>query len=89
MNPTGFPQVVLYKGSTVYWRSAQWPWQTLAAAATTVSLGIKYDFVYNEEVVSYAYFFDDPSIISRVVVDNSGLFQQLMWNDCDRQWKEH
>nr|POE84511.1 g-type lectin s-receptor-like serine/threonine-protein kinase rks1 [Quercus suber] len=42
----------------------------------------------NEEEVSYAYFFDDPSIISRVAIDNSGLFQQLLWNDGDRQWKE-
>lgn len=82
MNPTGSPQVVLYKGLTLYWQSAPWPWQTLAEA-TTVSLGFKYDFVYNEEEVSYVYFFDELSVISRVVVDNSGLFQQLLWNDGD------
>nr|POF23748.1 g-type lectin s-receptor-like serine/threonine-protein kinase rks1 [Quercus suber] len=76
MNSTcGSPQVATYKGSTLYWWSNPWPWQTsLPSSSTSVSnMGLKYDFVNNKEEVSYAYFFDDPSIISRVVVDNSGL----------------
>nr|POE95892.1 g-type lectin s-receptor-like serine/threonine-protein kinase rks1 [Quercus suber] len=91
MNSTcGSPQVATYKGSTLYWRSDPWPWQTsLASSSTSVSnMGFKYDFVNNKEVVSYAYFFDDPSIISRVMVDSSGLHQILMWNDGDLHWKE-
>ncbi|XP_050288887.1 G-type lectin S-receptor-like serine/threonine-protein kinase RKS1 [Quercus robur] len=87
MNPTGSPQVVLYKGSTLYWRSCPWPWHTSSAAATASS-GYKYYSVNNEDEVSYGYFFDDPSIISRLVVYNSGLLQNLMWNDGDLQWKE-
>ncbi|KAM3749798.1 hypothetical protein ACB098_05G213500 [Castanea mollissima] len=87
MNPTGSPQVVLCKGSTLYWRSAPWPWATSSSSAT-VSSGFIYDYVNNEDEVSYAYSIDDPSIISRVVVGNSGLLQKLMWNDGDLQWKE-
>ncbi|KAF3948802.1 hypothetical protein CMV_025245 [Castanea mollissima] len=87
MNPTGSPQVVLCKGSTLYWRSAPWPWATSSSSAT-VSSGFNYDYVNNEDEVSYAYSIDDPSIISRVVVGNSGLLQKLMWNDGDLQWKE-
>ena len=64
-----------------------WPWQT-SSPATTVSLDFKYDFVNNEDEVSYAYFVNDPFIISRLVVDNSGLLQKLVWNDGDLQWKE-
>ncbi|XP_030944973.1 G-type lectin S-receptor-like serine/threonine-protein kinase RKS1 isoform X2 [Quercus lobata] len=86
INPTGSPQVVLYKGSTLYWRSAPWPWPTSLSAATSSS-SFKYYFVNNEDEVSY-YFFDDPSIISKEVVGNSGLIQKLMWNDGDLQWKE-
>uniref|UniRef100_A0A7N2LUY9 Uncharacterized protein n=1 Tax=Quercus lobata TaxID=97700 RepID=A0A7N2LUY9_QUELO len=73
MNSTcGSPQVAMYKGSTLYWRSDPWPWQTSSpSSSTSVSImGFKYDFVNNKDEVSYAYFFDDPSIISRVVVDN-------------------
>ncbi|KAM3701684.1 hypothetical protein ACJW31_05G193000 [Castanea mollissima] len=87
MNPTGSPQVVLYKGSTLYWRSGPWPWHTSSAAAAASS-GFKYYSVNNENEVSYTYSFDDPSIISRVVIGNSGLLQKLMWNDGDLQWKE-
>ncbi|KAF3954884.1 hypothetical protein CMV_019828 [Castanea mollissima] len=87
MNPTGSPQVVLYKGSTLYWRSAPWPWATSSSSAT-VSSGFNYDSINNEDEVSYAYSIDDPSIISRLVVGNSGLLQKLMWNDGDLQWKE-
>ncbi|XP_050288861.1 G-type lectin S-receptor-like serine/threonine-protein kinase RKS1 isoform X1 [Quercus robur] len=87
MNPTGSPQLVLYKGSTLYWRSGPWPWHTSSSAATASS-GFKYYSVNNEDELSYTYFFDDPSIISRLVVDISGLLQHLMWNDGDLQWKE-
>ena len=49
-------------------------------------MGFKHDFDNKKDEVSYAYFFDDPSIISRVVVDKSGLHQILMWNDGDLHW---
>ena len=88
MNPTGSPQVSLYKGSTLYWRSDPWPWKTSSSAAASVSSVFYNDFVNNKDEVSYAYFLDDLSIISRLVVDNSGLLQNLMWNDDDLQWKE-
>nr|POF05669.1 g-type lectin s-receptor-like serine/threonine-protein kinase rks1 [Quercus suber] len=89
MNPTGSPQVSLYKGSTLYWRSDPWPWKTSSSsAAASVSSVFYNDFVNNKDEVSYSYFLDDLSIISRLVVDNSGLLQNLMWNDDDLQWKE-
>nr|POF15053.1 g-type lectin s-receptor-like serine/threonine-protein kinase rks1 [Quercus suber] len=88
MNPTGSPHVVLYKGSTLYWRSDPWPWPTSSAAAATTSSSFQYYFVNNKDEVSYAYFTDDTYIISRLVLHNSGLLQHLMWNDGDLQWKE-
>ncbi|XP_075666810.1 G-type lectin S-receptor-like serine/threonine-protein kinase RKS1 isoform X2 [Castanea sativa] len=84
MNPTGSPQFVLYKGSTLYWRTGPWPWPLSSSAATS----FKYSFVNNEDEVSYAYFFDDTYIITRLVLHNYGLLQHLMWNDGDHQWKE-
>ncbi|KAL4631927.1 hypothetical protein ACB092_04G014500 [Castanea dentata] len=92
MNPTYVsPQVALYKGSTLYWRSNPWPWPTSSPSSSTsvLNMGYKTDFVNNKDEVSFVYFFDDPSIISREVVDNSGLFHGYMWNDGDLQWKEY
>ena len=85
MNPNGSPQAFFYKGSILH-RSAAWPWQTLSASAR-VSSGYKYDFVNKEDEVSFPYFVEDLSIIFRVVVENSGLLQNFMWND-HFQWKE-
>ena len=71
-----------------YWRQCPWPWHSSSPATAIASSGYNIDFVNNKDEVSYAYFLDDPYIISRLVVDNSGLLQQLMWNEVDLQWKE-
>ena len=71
-----------------YWRQCPWPWHSSSPATAIASSGYNIDFVNNKDEVSYAYFLDDPYIISRLVVDNSGLLQQLMWNEANLQWKE-
>ena len=38
MKPTGSPQVSLYKGSTLYWWSDPWPWQTSSSSSPATSL---------------------------------------------------
>ena len=52
MNPTGSPQVGLYKGLTLYWRSGPWPWHA-SSSAPTASSGFKYYSVNDEDEVSY------------------------------------
>ncbi|XP_059436897.1 G-type lectin S-receptor-like serine/threonine-protein kinase RKS1 [Corylus avellana] len=86
LDPARSPQFFLYNGSTPLWRTGPWLWPSSAAETTTSD--VKINFVYNQDEISYSYFFDDPSVITRVVVDSSGLFQQLMWNDGYHQWKE-
>ncbi|XP_030970820.1 G-type lectin S-receptor-like serine/threonine-protein kinase RKS1 [Quercus lobata] len=89
---SGSPEGFVYKGSTPYWQLGPWPWRSsspaTATATATTSSGYTIDFVKNKDEVPYAYFLDDPYIISRLVVDNSGLLQQLMWNEANLQWKE-
>ncbi|KAE7995517.1 hypothetical protein FH972_000301 [Carpinus fangiana] len=68
------------------WRSGPWPW--ISPAAETGSTDIKTNFVYNQDEMSFSYFLDDPSIIRRLAVNSSGLYQRLMWNGGDHQWKE-
>ena len=85
LNLTGFPQLLLYDGSTPHYRASPRPWNTPVAEP---SLGFTSNFVNNEDEISYFSSLDDPSIITRCVVDSSGLLQQLTWNDGDRQWKQ-
>lgn len=87
LNPDDSRQFFLYKGSTStpLWRTGPWPW---IIATEKTSSDYEANFVSNQEEVSYSYFLNDPSVITRLVVHNSGLLQQLIWNDGDGQWKE-
>ena len=85
LNLTGFPQLLLYECSTPCYRASPWPWNR---PAFIPSLGFNSNFVNNEDEISSFFSLNDPSIIIRFLVDSSGLYQQLTWNDGDRQWKQ-
>ncbi|XP_075666167.1 G-type lectin S-receptor-like serine/threonine-protein kinase RKS1 [Castanea sativa] len=86
INPNGSPQVFLYKGSTPYWRTPYSPGNNVFAA---ISLSYKqFFFVNNQDEISAYYSNDDPSIMSIVVLDNTGLLRDLMSDDGVHQWKE-
>jgi hypothetical protein len=85
LDPARSPQFFLYKSSTPLWRTGPWPW-ILVTEKTSSDYEAK--FVSNQEEISYSYYLDDPSVLTRLMVYSSGLLQQLMWNDGDHQWKE-
>ncbi|XP_065630045.1 G-type lectin S-receptor-like serine/threonine-protein kinase RKS1 isoform X1 [Quercus suber] len=86
MNPNGSPQLFLYNGSTPYRRASLSPGNNVSIA--TSSSGQKFFFVNNQDEISSYYSDDDRSIMTRVVLDNTGLLQKLMWDDGVHQWKE-
>ncbi|KAK4591365.1 hypothetical protein RGQ29_021537 [Quercus rubra] len=86
MNPNGSTQSFLYNGSTSYWRT-QYSLGNNVSTATSLS-GQKFFFVNNQDEISAYYSDDDPSIVTRLVLDNTGLLQKLMWDDEVHQWKE-
>ncbi|KAM4099760.1 hypothetical protein ACB094_05G015900 [Castanea mollissima] len=83
INRNGSPQEFLYNGSTPYWRSTFSPGNNVFTVTNIP--GRKVFFVYNQDEISAYYSDDDPSIMTRVVLDNSGLLQ---WNDGVHQGKE-
>ena len=86
MNPNGSPQIFLYKGSTPYWRSGPWPYPSTPHKIASSSE--EYNFVNNQDEISFSYSVDDPSIMTREVLDNTGLLQKLVWDDGVHRWKE-
>ncbi|KAL4625377.1 hypothetical protein ACB092_05G021200 [Castanea dentata] len=84
MNPNGSPQSFLYNGSTLYWRYSL---GNNVLTETSLS-GFKFFFVNNQDEMSTYYSNDDPSIMTRVVLDSTGLLRYLMWDDGVHQWKE-
>ncbi|KAJ6999635.1 G-type lectin S-receptor-like serine/threonine-protein kinase RKS1 [Populus alba x Populus x berolinensis] len=89
IDPSGFPQLVLYKGQTRRWRGGPWTglrWSGVPQMAATYIFNVT--FVSSVDEVSYSYSINNPSFISRVVVNESGVVQRLTWNDRDQQWFE-
>ncbi|KAF5464307.1 hypothetical protein F2P56_014393 [Juglans regia] len=83
LNLTEAPQFFLYKGSIPYWRTGPWPWRSSA-----IKSNLTVSYINNGDEISYKYFFNDSAIITRIVLDNSGLLQQFVWNDGEHRWKE-
>ncbi|KAG6715116.1 hypothetical protein I3842_05G234700 [Carya illinoinensis] len=83
LNLNETPQFFFYKGSIPYYRTGPWPWRSSA-----IKSNCKTTYINNGDEIAYQYFFDDPTFITRIVVDNSGLLQHLVWNDGEHRWKQ-
>jgi hypothetical protein len=87
IDPSGFPQLFLYKGQTRWWRGGPWTglrWSGVSEMTPTYIFNVT--FVNSVDEVSIFYTMNNPSIISRMVVNESGVVQRLSWNDRDQQW---
>ncbi|KAF7120835.1 hypothetical protein RHSIM_Rhsim13G0165700 [Rhododendron simsii] len=88
VDPQGLPQLVLRQGSTIFYRSGPWDGVRFGGGPplkqnTTVINPI---FVYNTSFVYYTFLNNDGNIISRFVVNQSGLLQHLTWNRGSGEW---
>ncbi|KAJ6925640.1 G-type lectin S-receptor-like serine/threonine-protein kinase [Populus alba x Populus x berolinensis] len=87
IDPSGFPQLFLYKGQIPWWRGGPWTglrWSGVPEMTPTYIFNVT--FVNSVDEVSIFYTMNNPSIISRMVVNESGVVQRLSWNDRDQQW---
>ncbi|XP_048140776.1 G-type lectin S-receptor-like serine/threonine-protein kinase RKS1 [Rhodamnia argentea] len=87
--PTGYPQLFLYKDRAPYWRPGPIiiKWQgSLVRMAN--------DFIYNIIIVNSATEVSlmcaviNASVLSRYVVHESGLIKHFMWHDEEQRWTE-
>ncbi|KAE8689722.1 G-type lectin S-receptor-like serine/threonine-protein kinase [Hibiscus syriacus] len=87
MNPSGFPQMFLYQGSTPLWRSGTWTGQRWNGIPEMTKNFIFNDtFVNTDDEVSFSSDVRNASIISRAVVNETGVFQRLTWNNEAQRW---
>ncbi|CAI0406953.1 unnamed protein product [Linum tenue] len=80
LNPSGSPQFFLYQGTSPYWRSVPWPWES------------NHDFFNdtfdnNEDGIYYSTAIMDSSVYMRAVVDPSGILKSMTWDEGDGRWK--
>ncbi|KAL8032750.1 hypothetical protein ABFS82_13G117200 [Erythranthe guttata] len=87
MNPTGLPSIILRRGSVIQFRSGPWDGVRFGGAPVLQQNTVfKPIFAFDSKKVYYAFENTDQSIVSRFVVNQSGLVNHLMWSPARSQW---
>ncbi|XP_015574240.2 G-type lectin S-receptor-like serine/threonine-protein kinase At1g11410 isoform X1 [Ricinus communis] len=88
IDPTGYPQLFLYKGSLRWWRGGPWTGQRWSGVPEmTRNYIFNASFVNTEDEVFITYgLTTNATIFSRMMVNESGTVQRATWNDRDGRW---
>ncbi|GLT69407.1 hypothetical protein SLA2020_415620 [Shorea laevis] len=88
MDPTGFAQLSLYKGSDRLWWAGTWTgrrWSGVPQMDHSYVI-IIISFVNNEDEVSITWGVTVPSIITRMIVNETGVQQRFTWDAKENRW---
>ncbi|KAJ0256791.1 G-type lectin S-receptor-like serine/threonine-protein kinase [Hirschfeldia incana] len=89
INRTGFPQMILYKGLIPWWRTGTWTglkWSGVPGMARGGSSIFHSSFVNNQDEVSITNSVTDASVITRMMVNETGFLQRLTWVATEKRW---
>ncbi|KAG5516649.1 hypothetical protein RHGRI_037399 [Rhododendron griersonianum] len=90
VDPRGLPQLVLRRGSTISYRSGPWDGVRFGGGPPLTPMientVISPNFVYNTTFVYYSFVNVEDTIISRFVVNQTGLLEHLTWNRGSGKW---
>ncbi|KAJ6846616.1 receptor-like serine/threonine-protein kinase SD1-8 [Iris pallida] len=87
MDVRGYPQLFFWSGSKRIGRSGPWNGVDFSGIPEMTTYNMfTFQFVQNQEEVYYAFGLKDPSIISRLIVNQTGSTQRLVWLDQPKQW---
>ncbi|XP_022565615.1 G-type lectin S-receptor-like serine/threonine-protein kinase RKS1 isoform X1 [Brassica napus] len=83
----GFPQLILYKGLIPWWRAGTWTGQKWSGVpGMTRGYIFNSSFVNNQDEVSITYGVTDASVITRMMVKETGNMQRFTWIARDKRW---
>ncbi|XVE67274.1 hypothetical protein DITRI_Ditri08aG0147400 [Diplodiscus trichospermus] len=87
INPSGFPQLYLYKGSSPWWRAGSWTGRRwIGIPEMTRDKILIYSFVNNDEEASATLWVTNASIFSKVLLNETGIVERLAWNNEGHRW---
>ena len=80
IDPTGYPQVMSYKGSAPLWRAGSWTGKGWTGVPRMINSSISNtSFVNNQYEITIVYGTTDKSILTRHVIDESGTVIRYNW----------
>ncbi|KDP38977.1 hypothetical protein JCGZ_00734 [Jatropha curcas] len=84
----GYPQLVMWKESNIIFRPGSWNGESFTGdPSLKTNPIISYEYDMNENGVYYSYKPQNSKVISRLVLNPSGLVQLLTWNDQAKDWR--
>ncbi|XP_020091493.1 receptor-like serine/threonine-protein kinase SD1-8 isoform X2 [Ananas comosus] len=87
MDPRGVPEFYLYQWSTRIYASGPWNGEEFTGVPDLKSNDmLKFLFVSNPDEAYYTYEIENSSIISRFVMNSSGLLQRYVWINSTQSW---
>ncbi|XP_014508974.1 G-type lectin S-receptor-like serine/threonine-protein kinase At1g11410 [Vigna radiata var. radiata] len=87
IDPTGFPQLFLYRGDAPLWRVGSWTGQRWSGVPEmTPNFIFTVSYVDDEKEVSIMYGVKDPTVLSRMVLEETGHVTRLTWQGRERRW---
>ncbi|KAL6282171.1 hypothetical protein ACE6H2_013100 [Prunus campanulata] len=87
IDPSGFPQLFLYKDQAPRWRAGAWigeRWSGVPKMTNNFIFNVT--FVNNQDELSVVFTITDESIFSRLVLDESGVVERSTWHNQVHQW---
>ncbi|XP_039139884.1 receptor-like serine/threonine-protein kinase SD1-8 [Dioscorea cayenensis subsp. rotundata] len=87
MDPRGDPQLIAWSGSVKSWRSGPWNGIEFSNIPEMSNYkGFQFYFVNNKDEIYYMYDMTDPTIVTRLMVNQSGMVERFMWIESASSW---
>eukprot|EP00257_Ricinus_communis_P021242 XP_015580679.1 G-type lectin S-receptor-like serine/threonine-protein kinase At4g27290 [Ricinus communis] len=83
----GYPQLILFEGSEITYRPGSWNGETFTGAGRKANPIFIHRFINNEIEVYYAYEPANAPLVSRFMLNPSGIAQLFKWEDETNKWK--
>ncbi|XP_059444351.1 G-type lectin S-receptor-like serine/threonine-protein kinase RKS1 isoform X2 [Corylus avellana] len=87
IDPIGYPQLFLNKGATPSWRAGPWTGQRWSGVPEmTHNFIFNVSYVNNQDEVTIVYSVNDPTVLTRMVLNESGIVVRSTWHEV--RWVE-
>ncbi|KAJ3708463.1 hypothetical protein LUZ61_012168 [Rhynchospora tenuis] len=90
MDTQGAPEVLIWDKDQIRYRTGMWNGISFSGLTQMISYGdmFKFLFVWNNDEVWYGFELKSNSTLSRVIMNDAGILQRLVWDPNQHTWNE-
>ncbi|KAB2601100.1 G-type lectin S-receptor-like serine/threonine-protein kinase [Pyrus ussuriensis x Pyrus communis] len=87
IDPTGFPQLMVYKGRDKWFRGGTWTGKRFSGVPEYTTNSVR-NFVNNKDEMYMEITVPNDSVFTRGVLDESGIVKRFIWGAHENKWSE-